>query len=117
MPIVDNPELYEQVKRDAEKVYKKSSGFRSGWIVKTYKERGGTYTDDKKPKMLKSWFRAKWEDISPEESYPTYRPTKRVSKKTPLLVSEIDPKNLKKQIALKQKIKGSKLPPFLKKDS
>jgi hypothetical protein len=58
-------------------------------------------------------------DINPNKtktSYPVYRPTVRVNKQTPLLVSEIDPKNLKQQIKLKQKIKGEKnLPKFLKK--
>jgi hypothetical protein len=45
-----------------------------------------------------------------------YRPTKRVNKNTPLTIDEIDPANLKEQIALKQLIKGKKnLPPFLKK--
>lgn len=72
--IVDDPELYEKVKRYAETKYKKSSAFRSGFIVKTYKDLGGTYTDDKKPKKLKEWFRAKWEDISPDQSYPFVLP-------------------------------------------
>jgi hypothetical protein len=46
-----------------------------------------------------------------------YRPTIKVSKtKTPLTVNEIDPDQLKKQIKLKQKIKGeSNLPKFKKK--
>jgi len=45
-----------------------------------------------------------------------YRPTKRITKDTPLTASEIDPKQAKKQIKRKQIIKGSKnLPPFQKK--
>ena len=42
-----------------------------------------------------------------------YRPTKRISKDTPLTADEIDPIQAIKQIALKQKIKGTKnLPKF-----
>jgi hypothetical protein len=45
--------------------------------------------------------------------YPVYRPTRRVSKKTPLTASELDPTDLKKQILLKQIIKGEfNLPKF-----
>jgi hypothetical protein len=119
MPIINDKALYEKAKNIADEKYKKPSAYKSGFIVKTYKELGGTYSDDKQPKELKQWFQAQWMDINPNKtktSYPVYRPTVRVNKQTPLLVSEIDPKNLKQQIKLKQKIKGEKnLPKFLKK--
>jgi len=112
MPKIDNPELYERVKQYADTVYTKPSAYKSGFIVKKYKELGGTYTDDKNPKKLKEWFQAKWQDVG-NKAYPVYRPTVRVNKSTPLTIHEINPSNLKKQIALKQKIKGKKnLPPF-----
>jgi hypothetical protein len=112
MPVVDDPKLYEAVKKYAESIYKKHSAYRSGFIVKKYKELGGTYTEDDKPKKLKQWYEEKWFDIGDKE-YPVYRPTVRVNKSTPLTAAEIDPKNLKKQIDTKQKIKGKKnLPPF-----
>ena len=115
MPKILNQKLYDDVKKEADKIYKKSSAFKSGWIVKTYKSRGGKYKDDNKPKNLKRWYQERWDDIS-GESYPVYRPFKRVNKQTPIIVSEIDPKNLKEQIKLKQKIKGDKnLPKFKKK--
>jgi hypothetical protein len=80
--------------------------------VKTYKKLGGTYSNDGKPKNLKRWFEEKWQDIG-NQAYPVYRPTIKISSKTPLLPSEINKTNLKKQIALKQKIKGnSNLPKF-----
>jgi len=64
---------------------------------------------------LRRWFKEKWQDVGNKE-YPVYRPTIRVNKKTPLTINEIDKSNLKKQIKLKQKIKGNKnLPPFKKK--
>jgi hypothetical protein len=112
MPIVNDPDLYESVKKKANAIYAKPSAYKSGWIVKTYKEFGGTYSDDDKPKKLKQWYQERWLDIG-DKDYPVYRPSVRVNKTTPLTVSEIDPKNLQKQIETKQKIKGKKnLPPF-----
>ena len=115
MPIVNDKNLYAKAKKMADEIYKKPSAYKSGYIVKKYKELGGTYTDDKETKGLKIWFEERWENIS-KDGYPVYRPTVRVNKETPLTVSEIDKKQLKEQIKLKQKIKGTKnLPPFEKK--
>lgn len=114
MPTPNNPLLYAQAKRIADETYKKPSAYKSGFIVKKYIELGGTYRDDKKPKNLKRWFSEKWRDVGGKE-YPVYRPTRRISKKTPLTPSEISPANLREQITLKQKIRGNKnLPPFIK---
>jgi hypothetical protein len=117
MPIVNDKNLYEKVKKMADQIYKKSSAYKSGYIVKKYKELGGTYSDDKQPKELKRWFESKWINVNPNKNqYPVYRPTVRINKDTPLTVSEIDKKQLQQQIKLKQKIKGAKnLPPFKKK--
>ena len=115
MPTPNDPELYEKVKKYADTIYKKHSAYKSGFIVKTYKENGGTYRGDGLPSTLKRWYLEKWQDIG-NKDYPVYRPTKRITKDTPLTVNEIDKSNLKKQISLKQKIKGSQnLPPFKKK--
>jgi len=113
MPTILDPTLYDRVKREADKIYKKPSAYKSGWIVKTYKSRGGRYADDNKPKNLGRWFKEEWGDIGNAE-YPVYRPFKRISKATPLTAYEIDPEQAEKQIALKQQIKGEKnLPPFV----
>ena len=110
--MINNQELYDKVKLYADQIYKKPSAYKSGFIVKTYKEQGGTYSDNKKEKPLRDWFKAEWKDIGGKD-YPVYRPTVRVNKKTPLTAKEIDPDQLKKQIKLKQKIQGSRnLPPF-----
>jgi hypothetical protein len=115
MPTPLDADLYAKVKKEADKIYTKPSAYKSGYIVKKYKELGGKYLDDKKTKGLKNWFSAKWKDVG-NKDYPVYRPTKRVNKDTPLTVDEIDPQNLKDQIALKQIIKGdSNLPPFIQK--
>lgn len=116
MPHIDNPKLYEKAKQIADKKYSKPSAYKSGFIVKTYKELGGTYSDDTEPKNLKRWFKEDWKDIAGLD-YPVYRPTKRVSKKTPLMPDEIEPQNLLKQSILKQQYKGEKnLPPFQEKE-
>jgi len=116
MPIILNPKLYEAVKKVVYKQYPKHSAYRSMALVKKYKEEGGEYKDDGKVRSLERWKNEDWKDIGGKE-YPTYRPTKRISKDTPLTADEIDPKNLRDQIALKQKIKGdANLPPFIKGD-
>jgi len=116
MPTPSNPTLYNRVKKLADQTYTKPSAYKSGFIVKKYKELGGTYIEDDKPKDLQRWFKEQWTDIGAEK-YPVYRPTKIISKKdTPLIPSEIKPSNLKAQIKLKQEIKSEKnLPKFISK--
>ena len=110
---IDNPELYEEAKQIADATYKKPSAYKSGFIVKKYKELGGTYSGKKENKGINRWFKEEWKDVG-KKDYPVYRPTKRITKDTPLTVQEIIPSNLKKQIDLKQIIKGdANLPPFL----
>ena len=105
--------LYARVKAEADKKYKKHSAYKSGWVVKRYKELGGRYKDDG-DRPLARWFKEKWADVGQKEGdYPLYRPTKRVSKKTPKTADEVGELRLVVQDKLKQKIKGRKnLPPF-----
>lgn len=115
MPIPKDQKLYEKVKLLADQIYKKSSAYKSGYIVKTYKSLGGEYINNDKKKKLKQWFKEEWRDIG-NKSYPVYRPTKIINKTTPLTINEIDKTNLQQQIKLKQKIRGKKnLPPFKQK--
>lgn len=89
MPIINNKDLYEQAKKEVYAIYKKQN---EDYLLYNVVQQ------------------------DPKSGYPVFRPTKKITKETPLLVSEIDKKNLKKQIELKQKIKGSKnLKPFKKK--
>jgi len=112
MPKILNPSLYSKVKAEADEKYTKPSAYKSMWIVKTYKERGGTYADDGKERKLKRWQKEEWKDIG-EGPYPLYRPTKRISRDTPITASELSASEIKKQDKLKQKIKGDKnLPKF-----
>ena len=115
MPTPTDKKLYARVKKQADTVYSKPSAYKSGYIVKEYKRQGGTYSDDDEEKKLKRWFDEFWMNVG-GKAYPVLRPTIRISKDTPLLVSEIKPSNLKKQIKLKQVIKGKKnLPKFISK--
>jgi hypothetical protein len=111
--IIDNPELYEQAKRIVYQQYPKHSAYRSGQLVKKYKEMGGTYSGKKDNTGLTAWFKENWKDVGGLE-YPVFRPTKRVNKDTPLTPQQIDPVNLLQQILLKQQYKGDKnLPAFI----
>ena len=47
MNIPMNMNLYNKVKEQADKIYKKPSAYKSGYIVKKYKELGGTYSGKK----------------------------------------------------------------------
>jgi len=57
MPTPADPKLYEKAKAIADEKYAKPSAYKSGFIVKTYKDMGGTYIEDGKPKDLKRWFK------------------------------------------------------------
>lgn len=112
-----NMNLYNKIKNDIFTKNPINSAYRSGLLVKTYKDQGGTFKGTKPKEGLSRWFRENWKDIG-GKNYPVYRPTIRISKKTPLLASEIDPKDLKKKIKQKQIIKGkSNLDPFKKKNN
>lgn len=115
MPYPNDTVLYERVKKEADEKFEKPSAYKSGWLVKTYKERGGTYSGKKPTQGLTRWYKEDWKDVG-HQTYPVYRPTKRVNKNTPITADEIDPQNLRDQIALKQVIKGDyNLPPFIPK--
>ena len=107
--------LYEKVKQIADEKYEKPSAFKSSFIVKLYKQYGGEYSGVKTTDGLTRWHKEQWKNVANPNQYPTLRPTRRINKKTPLTASEISPSNLKKQVALKQVIKGDKnLPSFIR---
>jgi hypothetical protein len=105
-PIPLDKELYKKAKKMADKVYDRPSAYKSGYIVKQYKAMGGKYSGDKKKSDLKRWFNEEWTDVNPfanEKSYPVYRPTKRITKDTPLTLDEIDCNDLVRKSKKKQK--------------
>ena len=115
MAIPLDQKLYDKTKREVWAMYKKNSAYRSGMLVKLYKQRGGKFADEGERK-LERWFQEKWTDVSTDKlkgHYPVYRPTIRVTKDTPKTLSEISKSKLKQQTKLKQKIQGEKnLPKF-----
>ena len=108
MAKVLNPSLYKKA-RDKYKNLKHSA-YKSGLVVKEYKRLGGKY-EGKKPvkKGLSRWFREKWRNQRGEVGYKKkgdiYRPTKRITKKTPATMSELSKKQKEKAIREK-KTKG-----------
>ena len=113
-----NKKLYEKVKREADKKYDRPSAYKSGYIVKKYKSLGGKYAGKKDTdEGLSRWFKEEWTDLNPKGDYPVYRPTKRITKDTPLTADEIDKKQLKRQIKKKNKGKENiTLPKFEKEE-
>jgi hypothetical protein len=112
MPIPLNQELYDKVKKYANKIYKHNSAYKSMYIQKLYKKLNGTYKEDGREHALTRWKNERWFDIGNRE-YPVYRPMIRINKHTPLTIYEIDKNDLKKKIEQKQLIRGFKnLSPF-----
>lgn len=118
-----NQKLYAKVKAEADKKFlAPTSAYKSGWIVKTYKERGGTYSPAILPKDttgLKRWFAEKWIDLNRSGQpcgrkkadtpgkYPLCRPSVKVTSKTPKMAQEIPTDRI--QRANKDKQKGKRV--------
>ena len=98
---VVNKELYRKVKKEADGVFEdKTSAYRSMWISKTYKKRGGKYTG-KKEGLTSRWRSEEWVQIKPylkgdkiacgadNKKNKACRPLKKVSKDTPITMKEI----------------------------
>jgi len=114
-----NKTLYDKVKKEASRKFKSPTGvYRSSWIVREYKKRGGRYKGSRpKSSGLKRWYKEKWVDLKrpiktssgkikgykkcgrnsarkSNEKYPLCRPTHRISSKTPRTYKELDKKIL-----------------------
>jgi hypothetical protein len=129
--IPEDQQLYNKVKRMADKIFESKSGiYRSSWIVKEYKKRGGKYIGNK-PKIsgLKRWYKEKWVDlnrpikknnkiigyescgrqsIKKGDTYPLCRPTYRINSKTPKTYKELSKKSIQKAKKEKSRVKGIK---------
>ena len=93
-----NKKLYKKAKKIADEKYKKSSAYKSGFIVKTYRELGGEFIGKKDENTgLNRWFNEEWVDVGDGE-YPVFRPTKKITKDTPLTIDEVDKSNLKNKL-------------------
>ena len=110
--------LYEKVAKQIKKKYPKHSAYRSGLLVKEYKKqfsekygnKKSPYTGKKTKDGLSRWFRENWRNVRTgktgyEKKGDVYRPTKRISKKTPITKSELTKKEIKKA-QIKKATKG-----------
>lgn len=103
MSIPTNQKLYDKVKKQIYKKYPKHSAYRSGLLVQEYKKqfKGKFPYKGKKPikKGLARWFKEDWKSDTGKYFYSSkssvYRPTKRITKKTPKTFKELSDKQIK----------------------
>ena len=108
MPEPSDTLLYNRIKKQVYKKIPKHSAYRSGIVVQKYKisfkkkygnksPYKGNYT---KKKGLRRWFDEKWVNQRGEVGYKykndIYRPSKRITKKTPTTHKELTKKQIKK---------------------
>lgn len=108
MKIPTDLKLYNKTKKNIYKKYPKHSAYRSGILVQTYKKsfkdkygNKSPYIGNKTSKVgLARWFKEKWVNQRGEVGYKfkndIYRPSKRITKKTPKTHKEISDKQLKR---------------------
>lgn len=114
-----NKQLYNTVKKLADKKFLSKTGvYKSSWIIREYKKRGGKFKGSKPSKSsgLQRWYKEKWIDLNrpikskgkiigyrkcgrsrvkgSKEKYPLCRPTYRISKKTPKTYKEFSKKRI-----------------------
>jgi hypothetical protein len=113
-PKPSNMKLYNEVKADVYRRIPKHSAYRSSIVVKEYKAKGGKYTGSKSAGGLTRWHKEEWRNqrggVGYKKKGDTYRPTKRVSKKTPLTNKELTPAEKKR--ASKIKASGGRVDRF-----
>jgi hypothetical protein len=112
-------QLYDKVKKSVYSEITKHSAYRSGQIVKRYKnayeKKYGSrdaYLGNKKTNQgLDRWFKEDWRTQTGKKEYEKkgdiFRPTKRITKETPKTMSELSKAD--KQKAIKEKKKTGKV--------
>lgn len=123
MDIPRDKDLYEKTKRDIILKYPVNSAYRSGLIVKKYKEEYEKKYKNKNAyigikngaKGLLRWFNEEWKNQRGEIGYKKkgdiYRPTIRVNKDTPITINELTKKQIEK--AMKEKKTKGRVKKFL----
>ena len=106
--------LYEEVKAKIYKQIPTHSAYRSGLIVQEYKRRGGKYEGPKPKAGLTRWFKEDWRNqrggVGYKKKGDIYRPTKRVTEKTPVTLQELTPGELK--TAMRKKVAKGRVDRF-----
>ena len=108
MPEPRDKKLYGEIKKKVYKKIPKHSAYRSGILVKNYKKaykkkhgNDNSYIGKKtKKKGIGRWFREKWVNQDGKVGYHSksdiYRPSKRITRKTPTTHKEISKRELKR---------------------
>jgi hypothetical protein len=111
-PSILNSKLYLKAKQKYQNV--KHSAYKSGLIVQEYKRLGGRYSKPSNKHGLTRWFKEKWRNQRGEVGYKhksdIYRPTKRVSRKTPMTHHELTKKEINR--ARREKVKKGRVKRF-----
>lgn len=112
-----DPALYARAKALIYRKYPKHSAYRSGLVVQEYKRRwkangrrGSPYIGKKPSKRgLARWFKEDWKSDTGHYRYTSrssvYRPTKRITSKTPKTFGELGPKRIQRAKRIKR-VKG-----------
>ena len=116
MSLPKDEKMYSKIKTKLWKKHPKHSAYRSGLLVKTYKtdffkkygKNKQPYTGTKsKKKGLQRWFDEKWVNQRGEVGYKyksdIYRPSKKITSKTPKTHKELSKKDIKKARTMKYK--------------
>ena len=122
----NDPELYSKIKQRVYRKIPKHSAYRSGHLVQQYKKAFAAKHGKKAPysggsKKLKRWFKEDWRTQDGSKTYKkksdVFRPTKRISKKTPVLHSELSKSEVKaaqKEKATTGRVKRFRFPAGMK---
>lgn len=122
-PVPRDSTLYEKTKTEINRKYPKPSAYRSGILVQTYKKRyAKKYGPNRQPYIgkktqkvgLARWFREKWVNQKGEIGYHSksdvYRPSRRITLKTPITYGELSSKEIRK--ARRTKYRKGRVPRF-----
>jgi hypothetical protein len=113
---MNNPKdknLYELIKKEIYLKYPKHSAYRSGLLVKNYKEayekkykNNDAYIGNKNNQGLIRWFAEDWRNQRGEIGYKkkgdVYRPTIRINNKTPKTIQELTEREIKRAMREKK---------------
>tara|TARA_B100001057_G_scaffold420752_1_gene441279 strand:- start:1126 stop:1500 length:375 start_codon:yes stop_codon:yes gene_type:complete len=117
-------QMYEKIKKSVYKKIPKHSAYRSGIVVQKYKKQFKTKYGNKQPykgrktkkRGLKRWFLEDWRNQRGEIGYKRksdiYRPSKRITKKTPITLKELSKKQIKR--ARREKTRKGRVKRFKK---
>lgn len=110
-----DPALYERVKRRVYRLYPRHSAYRSGRLVLEYKKAfsakhrsGPPYSGRRGTRSgLNRWFAEEWRNqrggVGYAHASDVYRPTRRVTRRTPLTFGELTPSEVRRARRLKSR--------------